>query len=92
MQCRRNSCRCAYFGGFIKYAIAILLLASTANAKEYKFTYSFEKETLVYRTEAKTWEEAFKSGADCCFEFFKNVKPLTEDRGLDIIDVCANPK
>lgn len=50
------------------------------------------KERFEYRTVASTWEEAFKTAAQACYRHFKNGKALTEDQGLDIIDVCANPR
>jgi hypothetical protein len=76
----------------MKYLI-LLLLCGTANATEYKFTYTIGRDQLLYKTEAKTWEEAFKRGADFCFDFLvKKEKALSEEKGLDIIDICANPR
>ncbi len=45
-----------------------------------------------YVTRASTWESAFQIAAQACYRHFKNGQPLTEDQGLDIIDVCANPR
>lgn len=76
----------------MKYLI-LLLLCSTASATEYKFTYTVGRDKLEYKTDAKTWDEAFKRGADFCFNFFsKTNKPFSEEKGLDIIDSCANPR
>lgn len=78
-----------FFGTFL----LCVQLCSTANATEFKFTYTLGRDQLQYRTDAKEWEEAFKRGADFCFKFFvKREKALTEEKGLDIIDTCANPR
>jgi len=77
----------------MKALIFTLLLCSTAEAKEFKFTYILGRDQLQYKTNADTWEEAFKRGADFCFDFFvKKESVISEDRGLDIIDICANPR
>jgi hypothetical protein len=69
------------------------LLCSTANATEFKFTYTLDRDQLQYKTDAKNWDEAFKRGAQFCFDFFvKKEKALSEEKGLDIIDTCANPR
>ncbi len=76
----------------MKALILGLLLCSTANASEFKFTYIFGRDKLEYKTDAKNWDQAFRRGADFCFEFFaKKQRPLSEDKGLAIINTCANP-
>jgi hypothetical protein len=77
----------------MKALIFALLLCSTAQAEEFHFKYILGRDMLQYKTEAATWEEAFKRGADFCFKFFVDrEKNLTEEKGLDIIDTCANPR
>ena len=77
----------------MRYFIFALLLSSAANATEFKFTYTLGRDQLQYKTDAKNWEEAFERGAKFCFDFFvKREKNLTEEKGLDIIDTCANPR
>ncbi|NJO48103.1 MAG: hypothetical protein HC840_00140 [Leptolyngbyaceae cyanobacterium RM2_2_4] len=77
----------------MKYLILALLLCSAAEAKEFHFKYTLDRDLLEYKTNADTWEEAFKRGASFCFDFFvKREKTLTEEKGLDIIDTCANPR
>lgn len=58
----------------------------------YTFKFNFQGETLEIRRPANTYEEAFEKAASSCFAHFKKRGKLTEERGLDIIDVCANPR
>lgn len=76
----------------MKTLIFLVLLCSTAEAKEFKFTYTLGRDQLQYKTNAETWETAFKRGADFCFDFFTKKEPFSEDRWLEIIDTCANPR
>lgn len=76
----------------MKSLIFALLLCSTAQAEEFKFTYIFDGNRLQYKTDAPDWETAFGRAAEFCFKFFiKKEKVFREEKGLDIIDTCANP-
>lgn len=46
----------------------------------------------TYRTQASTYEEAFKKAAQACFDHFKAGERLSEEVGLSVIDACANPR
>lgn len=61
-------------------------------ARKYQFSFPYKNE--VFRTEkvASSYEIAFQTAAQECFNYFKSGKKLTEEQGLDIIDVCANPR
>lgn len=82
----------------MKYIIlATILLCSTSQAKEFKFTFVFEQgrteNKLQYKTDADSWEQAYKRGSSFCFDFFaERETDLTEEKGIDIIDACANPR
>ena len=77
----------------MRHIFLTLLLCSTASATEFKFTYTLGRDQLQYKTEASDWKTAFNRGAEFCFDFFvKREKNLTEEKGLDIIDTCANPR
>lgn len=67
-------------------------ISSDPAAKEYTFKFKYAGETFEVRRPAGSYEEAFEKAADACFKHFKNGKKLSEDKGLDIIDVCANPR
>lgn len=60
--------------------------------KPYSFKFKMDKETFEYSQKAPSYEEAFEKAAQACYRHFKAGQRLTEDRGLDIIDVCANPR
>ena len=68
--------------------------------KEHRFVYRMKAQengrpvmqTFEYASSAPSYDEAFEQAAKACYRHFKNGKRLTEDKGLDIIDVCANPR
>ena len=84
----------------------VLGLAQNALAGENEFQFRFEmtaskdlttrtpaaKNRFEFITTASTYEDAFRLAAQACYRHYKDGKPLTEDQGLDIIDVCANPR
>ncbi|MNK08136.1 hypothetical protein D3C87_260640 [compost metagenome] len=80
--------------------IAILAMSCTSFAwtsseptkKEYTFKYNLSGETLEIRRPAQSYEDAFEAAAQQCFRHYKGSGKVSEDRGLDIIDVCANPR
>lgn len=87
------------------FAIGCILLAATlaraANSDVQEFRFKFEKkapqesktmERWEYKTRAGNYETAFKEAALECYKHFKRGRPLSEDEGLDIIDICANPR
>lgn len=63
-----------------------------APSKEYLFKYSLSGEKLEVRSPAASYEEAFEKAAQKCFNHYKGSGKVSENRGLDIIDVCANPR
>ncbi|MFP5519761.1 MAG: hypothetical protein ACLGGX_07650 [Bdellovibrionia bacterium] len=67
-------------------------IAKSPVEKEYSFKFRLQQETLEIRKKAASYEDAFETAAQECFNHFKNGEKLSEDRGLDIIDVCANPR
>lgn len=88
----------------MKQAIALIALAlvlcsqsfawvsSSPAEKDYKFKFKLDKETYEYQMKANTYEDAYEKAAQACFTHFKAGRRVSEDRGLDIIDVCANPR
>ncbi len=80
-------------------ALTATLFMSTAafsmNAptKSWTFSYKTTKNmTLQIKKSAPTYETAFKLAAKECFQKLTNGQYPGEERGLDIIDICANPK
>ncbi|MEZ0392413.1 MAG: hypothetical protein ACAH59_09370 [Pseudobdellovibrionaceae bacterium] len=63
-----------------------------ASEKLYSFKYRMQNETFEVSQKSGSYEEAFERAAKACYRHFKAGRRLSEDRGLDIIDVCANPR
>ena len=81
-------------------AISFILGSIQSNAwiskdettKLYNFKFKLNDETYEYSQKSPSFEEAFGKAAQACYRHYKAGKKLTEERGLDIIDVCANPR
>ena len=58
----------------------------------FKFHYTFNGESLVVKQEAKDTFQAMSVAAKTCFQHFKGKQKLNSDKGLDLIDTCANPR
>lgn len=68
-------------------------ISKDAPEKTYTFKFQYRGESLEVRKPANSYEDAFEQAADTCFRHFKgNKAKISEDEGLDIIDVCANPR
>lgn len=83
---------------FIALALALNTTAAQAwissnpTEKPYNFKFHMKKDSFTYSQKAGSYEEAFEKAAQACYSHFKGGRHLSEDRGLDIIDVCANPR
>lgn len=60
--------------------------------KGYTFKYSLSGSTFEVKRTAASYEDAFEQAAQQCFKYYKGSGKVSEERGLDIIDVCANPR
>lgn len=81
----------------MKTAILFLsLLSATSQAalhtKDYQFKFEYQKETFNYSETSSSYDEAFESAAKACFDHYRDHKRVSMDKGMDIIDVCANPR
>lgn len=63
-----------------------------SSQKIYTFKFKMQKETLEISQASSSYEEAFEKAAQACYRHFKAGRRISEERGLDIIDVCANPR
>jgi hypothetical protein len=63
-----------------------------AATKEYTFKYKLSGQSLEIKKAAGSYEEAYEMASQQCFSFYKGPNKVSETRGLDIIDVCANPR
>lgn len=68
--------------------------AATSNhAKSFNFQFKMPKNKAFVITQiANTKEQAFKLAASECFQKLTGGKYPGEEKGLEIIDICANPK
>lgn len=71
---------------------AFSFAATTPAEKSYKFTYRMDKQIFEVSKVAANKDIAFKLAAKDCFNQLTGGKYPGEERGLDIIDICANPK
>lgn len=80
---------------------AILLVVSsfshawiekTPQQKSYDFKFKLKSDSFTFTRSAASYEEAYETAAQACFKHFKAGKHVSEEEGLDIIDVCANPR
>lgn len=86
----------------MKFATFLLTLAVSAQAlawissepteKVYSFKFKMKGETYEYAQKSGSYEDAFEKAAKDCYKHFKGGRHISEDQGLDIIDVCANPR
>ncbi len=87
-------------GGFMKTVILTILMAAnttfanvSAKDKTWTFSYNTQKsQSFQIKKTAPTFEAAFKSAAKDCYQQMTHGKYPGEDKGLEIIDICANPK
>lgn len=67
--------------------------ASASAKKSFLFTYKdLSKKPFQIKKEASNYEEAYKSASRECYQQLTQGKYPGEEKGLDIIDICANPK
>ncbi len=60
--------------------------------KLYSFKFKHKAITFEFSRTAPSYEEAYESAAQACFTHYKGNRRIAESEGLDIIDVCANPR
>jgi hypothetical protein len=77
--------------------LALSVFSFTAHAKDpaqqsWTFKYRTPQSEFKITKNAASHEQAFKLAAKDCFQKLTNGKYPGEEKGLEIIDVCANPK
>ncbi len=74
-------------------SLSHLAKAAPAAQKSYTFEYKASaKNTFKIQKLALSQDEAFKLAAKECFNKLTGGKYPGEEKGLDYIDICANPK
>ena len=65
----------------------------TQTEKSWSFQYKVSKsQSFKIHKSAAHFEDAFKAAAKDCFKQMTQGKYPGEEKGLEIIDICANPK
>jgi hypothetical protein len=74
--------------------VSFSLTSFAANShKSFSFQYKAPKnKSFVITRQAASRDEAYKLAAKDCFKKLTNNKYPGEEKGLEIIDICANPK
>lgn len=70
----------------------VSLSETTLAAQKFDFKYSFEGEKLAISQEAPDYYVALTKAAKSCFSHFKSKTKSNQQKGVDLIDVCANPR
>ncbi|HEY8271946.1 MAG TPA: hypothetical protein VIG33_13735 [Pseudobdellovibrionaceae bacterium] len=73
-------------------SISFAWIEKAPQAKSYEFKFKLKAESFVFSSSALSYDEAFEVAAKACFKHYKRGRHVSEDQGLDIIDVCANPR
>ena len=71
--------------------ISIVTYASESKNFAYRFQ-AYKGESYTYETQSDSQEEAYERAATACFQHYKGGRRISMDQGLDIIDICANPR
>ena len=67
--------------------------AQTPSPKSYVFQYkTHQNKNFTITSTANSQQEAFRIAAKECFNKLTGNKYPGEEKGLEIIDICANPK
>jgi hypothetical protein len=79
-------------GSVVISSTSFAWIETAPQQKSYNFKYKLKTDSFEYSRKAASYEEALDSAAQACFNHFKAGRRLTENQGLDIIDVCVNPR
>lgn len=80
----------SYFTIFVSLFFIAPIESKAETLKMYK--YKYPKADLIISVIEAEESKAFKSAAKLCFETLTKNKYPGEEKGLEIIDICANPK
>lgn len=79
---------------FFAFALAapLAFAAPQKTLKEFTFKFHYKDTNLVLNPISTSWEEAYKIASQDCFTKMSKGVRLNNDVGMDLIDVCANPR
>lgn len=83
-----------YIAGILLFSSMVLAAPSqrTPAQKEYIFKYNLNNAKFEVKRTDSTYELAYEFAAKQCFSYYSKRTQLTESKGLEIIDICANPR
>lgn len=68
-------------------------IPASVELKTFTFNYKdLSKKSFSIKKQAFSYEDAYKQASKECFKQLTGGSYPGEERGLDIIDICANPK
>jgi len=76
----------------VYYSTSFAFISTPPTEKAYSFKYRVDEKTLEYSEKASTYEEALEKVSQKCFNDLKGKARVNMNRGLDIIDICVNPR
>lgn len=74
------------------FILQMSIVALASQQKEFKFKFTYEGQRLEIIETSPSWEKSYEKAAMKCFKHFSKGEKLPQDKGLDLIDLCANPK
>lgn len=70
----------------------LLFTQASLSSQKFDFKYTYEGEKLAVSQEAPDYYQALEKAAKSCFRHFKSKTKSNHQKGIELIDVCANPK
>ena len=78
---------------FLSSIVVFSAMALTVNfPRTFNFKFQFKNEIFQVSELSTDDNEALKIAAQKCFQHYSSKNKLNEEIGLELIDVCANPK
>ena len=74
------------------YSSSFAFISNQPTEKFYEFKYHISGQVLEFKQKAQSYEDAMEKVALKCFKELKGQGRISEEKGLDIIDICANPR
>lgn len=80
------------FIGLLVSLLAKSAFAQSNSMQNFDFVYRVKGQAFKISAVGRNYEEAFEKAAKDCFGQLGGGQKISEDTGLAIIDVCANPR
>ncbi len=79
---------------FLAHAITVKSNTSLSfdEKRSFKFQYNYQNDVFRTTELSSDFNEALKLAALKCFQYYSQKVTLNESKGIELIDICANPK